>query len=247
MAGGEATISFISSSASVYASRREKTMNFCHRRLDAWLSVLERAPNSTGFPEILCLATASKNHLRAHSCIRENLQENGMVHPAVHKGHFVHARFEGGNRAAGFWNHAFVDDAGLPQSVHFFDLQVGNHAVRVVWVAHQSGHVAHENQPPGLEPNGGLCGGHVRITVVDLALFTPRRGADDRRDAPPDTLAQGFGVHRRHFSDKADVDVFALRPLQEQLSARENLSAGKSARLATQSIDGFDDLRIDFP
>src|SRR5213596_1189514 len=32
MAGGEGTISFISSSLPVYVSRRGKTMNFCHRR-----------------------------------------------------------------------------------------------------------------------------------------------------------------------------------------------------------------------
>src|SRR5438876_166982 len=90
MAGGEASISFISSSASVYVTRREKTMNFCHRRFDAGLSghehkyddvrgkgflaqtrrevlphghqrtPLERAPSSTGFPEILSLATRLK-------------------------------------------------------------------------------------------------------------------------------------------------------------------------------------------
>src|SRR5439155_2227911 len=139
------------------------------------------------------------------------------------------------------------DDARLPQSVHFFNLQVRNHAVRVFWVADQSGHVTHENQPPGLEPNGSLCGGHVRIAVVDPAIFTPRRGADDRRDAAPDALAQRLGVHLRHFADKTDVEVFAVRPLQEQLSAGKKLRAGKAARLATQCVDGLDNLRIDFP
>ena len=63
MAGGEETISFISSTASVYVSRREKTMNFCHRRFDAGLSVLERAASSPGFPEMLCLVTRLKEPL----------------------------------------------------------------------------------------------------------------------------------------------------------------------------------------
>src|SRR2546425_7106490 len=181
----------------------------------------------------LALATASKNDFRAYSCIGENLKENGMGHPAVHEGHFVHACFESGDRASDFWNHAFVDDTGLPQSAHLFDLQVRNHALRVCRVAHQSGHVAHENQSPGLERNCGLCCGPVRITVVDLATCTPRRGANDRRDAPPDALAQRLGVDFGHFADKTDVELLAARPFEEQLSALENLRAGKPACLAT--------------
>src|SRR6266516_7180151 len=105
MAGGEATISFISSSASVYVSRREKTMNFCHPGLTPGLAFWNGRRVQQVFQKYFAWPPASKNQFRAHSCIRENLQQNGMVHPAVHKRHFVHARFEGGNRAAGLWDH----------------------------------------------------------------------------------------------------------------------------------------------
>src|SRR5206468_5399098 len=44
-----------------------------------------------------------------------------------------------------------------------------------------------------------------------------------------------------------DVEVFAVRPFEGKFSARKNLRARKPARLATQRVDGFDNLRIDFP
>jgi len=166
-------------------------------------------------------ATRLKEPLPCPSCICENLQENGMLHPAVHKGHLSTARFEGGNRTLAFgimplsMTPAFLNPSTSSTCRCEIKLRV-SFGSRI-----SPGTSLMKTSRLALSPNGGLCGGHVRITVVGLAIFTPRRGADDRRDAPPDALAQRLGIHLHHFADKTDVEVFAVRPFQEQLSAPE--------------------------
>ena len=99
---------------------------------------------------------------------------------------------------------------------------MGDHALGIFWVAQQTGNVAHEYQPPGLEGDGCLRRRHVRVAIVSLAVLAQRRRADDRRDAAPDALAQWLGVHRRHFADETEVEVLAGRVLEKKFFALEN-------------------------
>ena len=90
----------------------------------------------------------------------------------------------------------------------------------VLWIAHQAGHVAHENQASRLQSDGGLRGGDVGVAIIYLAIFAARGRADDRRDAAADALAQRFGVHTGDFADEADVDFLASRTGERRICGR---------------------------
>src|SRR5438128_1621866 len=191
-------------------------------------------------------AGGSEDDLSADTGIGENLQQNGMVHPAIDERHFVHARLDGGDRALHFRDHALVDDTGLFESLHLINLQVGDEGGWILGIAQEPWHVAHENQPFGLERYGGLGRGNVGVAIVDFSTRSQRGGTDYRGDAPPDALAQRLGVDCRHFAHEPAVEAFAGRALEEQLAALENFRAGEAARPAAERVESLDNLRVDF-
>src|SRR5205823_14950208 len=82
-------------------------------------------------------AGGSEDDLRADTGIGENLQQNGVVHPAIDERHFVHARLDGGDRALHFRDHALVDDTCLFESLHLIYLQVGDERVGSIWISQE--------------------------------------------------------------------------------------------------------------
>src|SRR4029077_4959336 len=88
-------------------------------------------------------------------------------------------------------------------------LELGNDAVGVFWILEQPRHIAHEDQAPGLEGDGGLGRRHIGIAIINPPVLAAGRGADDRRDAPLDTFPQRRGVYAGDLADITEVPVLA--------------------------------------
>ena len=170
-----------------------------------------------------------------------------MRRAAVHERDFFHAGFDGGDGAVHFGDHALVHDAGGFEAGHFGGVEMRDERGRIFEIAHQSGHVAHEDEPLCVERDCAHRGGDVGVAVVNLAILAARGRADDGRVAAPDALFQRRDIHFSHLADVTDVNFPAgiVLVVEVKFFAFENVRAGETDRLATERVDGFDDFGID--
>ena len=115
-----------------------------------------------------------------------------------------------------------------------------NDRIGIFRISQKSRHVAHENEPFGLERNGHLRGGNVRVAIVNFSVLAAGCRADDRRDAAPDTFRKRLNVHRGDFADEAEVNFFAQLYLSSSSLRHLKMSAPENPRaLPPSSLDGF--------
>ena len=115
-------------------------------------------------------------------------------------------------------------------------------------IAHQARDIAHEDEPLGVERDGDHRRSDVGVAIVNLAVFAACGRTDHRCVTAPDAFLEWRDVDLDDFADIADVNFLAgiFFVVEVKFPAFENVRAGKSHRLATERIDGGDDLGIDF-
>ena len=108
-----------------------------------------------------------------------------MRDSAIDKLDFLDPILDGSDRAVDFRNHPLLNHAGLFEAIHLTDLQVRDDRGRVFRVAQQARHITHEDQPFGLEGDGGLDGGdYICLRAPAIGIQNPQADqVDVRRDA----------------------------------------------------------------
>ena len=129
-----------------------------------------------------------ENDLGTHTGIGEDFQQNGMGNTAIDERHFFDTSLEGGHCAVHLRDHALVDDACAFEAVHLGGLKVRNNTSGVFGILQKAWHIAHENEALCAESSGCLAGGDVSVAIVNPAIHTPGRWADDRRSSFFDAL-----------------------------------------------------------
>lgn len=115
------------------------------------------------------------------------------------EGDFFDAGPNGGHRAIHLGNHSLVNDAVCFSVCDLADFEARDDAVRAFGVMQQAGHIAHEDQAPGVG-DGGLGGGNVGIAVIDFAVFAAGGRTDDGSDALAEAIQQWRGVDADNFT-----------------------------------------------
>src|ERR1700730_523592 len=114
---------------------------------------------------------------------------------------------------------------------------------RVLRVAQQSRHIAHENQAERLQRNRRFGRGDIRIAIVNLPVSTGG-GTDHRRQTAPDAFAQWIHIKIDNLPDEPKIDIVSAYILEREFSAAVNIRSGKAARFAAKILDCFHNLGI---
>ena len=99
-------------------------------------------------------------------------------------------------------------------------MEAGNQRLGIARVAHQTGHVAQEDEPTRVDSHGQLCGSHIGVDIVRMTVLAQAHGTDNRHHLRVQGLADL--VH----DDIGDFpDITEIHAIGKKLSALEDVLA----------------------
>src|SRR5205807_2684628 len=130
--------------------------------------------------------------------------------------------------------------AGLLEVIDLAGAQVRDDGFGVIPIRKQAGDVAHEDEAPGFESDGGVSGSNVRVAIVNFPIFATRGGADHGSDPLANAIKQRSDVHLLNLTNKAKIKWLSIVSGDLDFPALENIGAGETFCLSTERVDGGD-------
>src|SRR5262245_12323312 len=188
------------------------------------------------------------HHLGAYSFFRKDLEEHGMLDPAVDNVRFLYAAFQGIDAAFYFRAHSRGDDPILD---HFLRLNHPERAEQFALFVFDRFNVRHENELFRVQCLGHFARYQIGVDVIRLALCSKAHRGDDGNEL---VFIEGIDhqwVDTDDFAHHADIDdlrTLAIGRNGDVHFARENEAAILAAQThchATVLIDQGDNLFVD--
>src|SRR5260370_11241621 len=204
-----------------------------------------KPPSHSATPELLQLLSSLRYDFRTDAARGKDFEKQRMRNAAVDQVYFPNTFIECIDSRKNFGNHSSLDDFVIDQFGHVFAIDGRNQRVHVFHISHDTHYVTHIDHLRSFQRAGHCSRRHICVDVENCPIFSLSNRRDHRHHFSINRLAHTGELQRSDFPHKSNIEPILSVDLWWKTFGLENVSSGKSFRVAAKFVHRADNTRTD--